>query len=149
MAAPPAGAAVVGGVTLSDDGSAEAAERPAFDVTADHIADRHAVDPRPIAAQHYLRLRAAEHRTALAAAAKDRAAKRKAAKERAAARKRAARAAERRRLLSMDPRTVARTLLGDYGFSSSQFGCLDSLWQKESGWNPHASNPSSGAYGIP
>jgi hypothetical protein len=30
-----------------------------------------------------------------------------------------------------------------------QFGCLESLWGKESGWNPNAQNPSSSAYGIP
>ncbi len=30
-----------------------------------------------------------------------------------------------------------------------QFGCLDSLFNRESGWNPYAANPSSGAYGIP
>jgi hypothetical protein len=32
---------------------------------------------------------------------------------------------------------------------SSQFSCLESLWGKESGWNPNAQNPSSSAYGIP
>ena len=30
-----------------------------------------------------------------------------------------------------------------------QFGCLVSLWDRESGWNVYAQNPSSGAYGIP
>jgi hypothetical protein len=40
-------------------------------------------------------------------------------------------------------------MLGSYGWSSSQFGCLVSLWNAESGWDVHASNPSSGAYGIP
>ena len=35
------------------------------------------------------------------------------------------------------------------GFSSDQWSCLDSLWQKESGWNHRADNPSSSAYGIP
>ena len=30
-----------------------------------------------------------------------------------------------------------------------QFACLDELWNHESNWNPHAENPSSGAYGIP
>ena len=40
-------------------------------------------------------------------------------------------------------------MLGNYGWSSGQFGCLDSLWTKESGWNSHATNGSSGAYGIP
>ena len=40
-------------------------------------------------------------------------------------------------------------MLGSYGWSSSQFSCLVSLWNQESGWNVTASNPSSGAYGIP
>ncbi len=40
------------------------------------------------------------------------------------------------------------TLLLDDGFAIDQMGCLSQLWDRESGWNPHASNPS-GAYGIP
>lgn len=35
------------------------------------------------------------------------------------------------------------------GGDSGQFGCLQSLWGKESKWNPTAQNPSSTAYGIP
>lgn len=31
----------------------------------------------------------------------------------------------------------------------AQFACLEPLWQRESGWNVHAENPGSGAYGIP
>lgn len=62
---------------------------------------------------------------------------------------RAARDEQRRALLSADPRTVARAMLSRFGWGASQFGCLDSLWRKESGWNLHAENPSSGAYGIP
>jgi hypothetical protein len=40
----------------------------------------------------------------------------------------------------------------DYAMSKiggSEFGCLENLWGKESGWNPNAQNPSSTAYGIP
>jgi Transglycosylase SLT domain len=48
-----------------------------------------------------------------------------------------------------DPRDIARALLPQFGFSSDQFGCLDSLWTRESGWNPAAQNASSGAFGIP
>jgi hypothetical protein len=44
---------------------------------------------------------------------------------------------------------IAMGMLGSYGWSSSQFSCLDSLWNEESGWNVYAINPSSGAYGIP
>ena len=35
-----------------------------------------------------------------------------------------------------------------YGWGSDQYGCLVNLWQKESGWNYKAYNPS-GATGIP
>ena len=49
---------------------------------------------------------------------------------------------------SGSPQQIARAMLGSYGWSSSQFGCLQSPWNAESGWNVHASNPS-GAYGIP
>ncbi len=52
-------------------------------------------------------------------------------------------------LADSDPRDIARALLGEFGFSSDQFGCLDSLYTRESGWNPTADNPSSSAYGIP
>jgi hypothetical protein len=48
-----------------------------------------------------------------------------------------------------DPKAIAQAMLPEFGFSSSEFSCLDSLWEKESGWDPHAANPSSGAYGIP
>ncbi len=52
-------------------------------------------------------------------------------------------------LSQADPRDIARALLGDFGFSSDQFGCLDSLYMRESGWNVYADNPTSSAYGIP
>ena len=48
-----------------------------------------------------------------------------------------------------DPREIAQALLPEFGFSSDQFSCLDSLWTKESGWDPYADNPTSSAYGIP
>ena len=50
---------------------------------------------------------------------------------------------------SGNPQKIAEGMLGSYGWSSSQFGCLASLWDTESGWNVYATNPSSGAYGIP
>ncbi len=43
----------------------------------------------------------------------------------------------------------ARSRLGSYGWSTDQFSCLLSLWNRESGWRANALNPSSGAYGIP
>lgn len=36
-----------------------------------------------------------------------------------------------------------------YGWGSYQFGCLNTLWTKESHWNFRARNPRTGAYGIP
>jgi hypothetical protein len=47
-----------------------------------------------------------------------------------------------------DPKSIARSMLAERGWSG-QFGCLDSLFKRESGWRVHAQNPSSGAYGIP
>ena len=40
-------------------------------------------------------------------------------------------------------------MLSQRGMDDSQYNCLVSLWQKESGWNVFAENKSSGAYGIP
>lgn len=47
------------------------------------------------------------------------------------------------------PQQIATAMLGSFGWSSDQFSCLDALWNAESGWNTYASNPGSGAYGIP
>jgi len=44
---------------------------------------------------------------------------------------------------------IARQMLGNYGWSEGQLGCLISLWNHESHWNVYAQNKSSGAYGIP
>ncbi|CAN5184565.1 hypothetical protein BH18ACT9_BH18ACT9_06600 [soil metagenome] len=48
-----------------------------------------------------------------------------------------------------DPRSIARAMLPEFGFSDSEFGCLDALFVSESDWDPHADNPTSSAYGIP
>ena len=40
-------------------------------------------------------------------------------------------------------------LLDDHGYQVDQMECLATLWSNESGWDPQATNPSSGAYGIP
>ena len=47
------------------------------------------------------------------------------------------------------PATSPRRCSPQFGYSADQFGCLDSLWTRESDWNPAADNPSSCAYGIP
>jgi hypothetical protein len=44
---------------------------------------------------------------------------------------------------------IAYNMMPSFGFSrSTQWTCLDDLWQQESGWNYLAEN-ASGAYGIP
>jgi hypothetical protein len=50
---------------------------------------------------------------------------------------------------SGSPEQVAEQMLSQFGWSSSQFSCLQPLWEHESGWNLTAENPTSGAYGIP
>jgi len=56
---------------------------------------------------------------------------------------------DRVQISQADPKDIARAMLPQFGFSADQFTCLDSLWTKESGWNPSADNASSSAYGIP
>jgi hypothetical protein len=48
-----------------------------------------------------------------------------------------------------EAQATARGMLAGYGWGDDQFGCLVSLWNKESGWNYQAYNRSSGATGIP
>lgn len=43
----------------------------------------------------------------------------------------------------------ARTYIAGMGMGDSEFQCLVTLWNHESGWNFQATNSSSGAYGIP
>lgn len=80
-----------------------------------------------------------EHARAVAAAA---------AADRAREQQRASRARRLAAAAAADPRAVARELLAARG-RAGQFRCLDRLWTKESEWRVRATNPSSGAYGIP
>ena len=43
----------------------------------------------------------------------------------------------------------AMSRLAAFGWGQDQFGPLDQLWSRESGWNAAARNPTSGAQGIP
>ena len=45
-------------------------------------------------------------------------------------------------------RTAGR-MLGHFGWGKRQWKPLKWLWNRESGWNKYATNPYSGAYGIP
>lgn len=104
--------------------------------------------------QHQQQVAAAKAAAHKAAAAK--AAARKAA-EQATARQAAAKAAQQAQSAqeaavtapSGSPQQIAERMLGQFGWSSGQFSCLQPLWEHESGWNVTAENPTSGAYGIP
>lgn len=52
-------------------------------------------------------------------------------------------------LTNADPRTLGKALMLQAGFGADQWSCLDSLYMSESGWDVHADNPTSSAYGIP
>ncbi len=105
-------------------------------------AARRAAAARKAAAIRKAEARAAARRLAVRRAAEQRAAVRRAAEQRAAAER------ARRAQPSGSPRDIARAMLAQRG-QSGQFGCLDSLWSKESGWSVTSDNPGSSAYGIP
>ncbi|MGN9840785.1 lytic transglycosylase domain-containing protein [Nonomuraea sp. H19] len=46
-------------------------------------------------------------------------------------------------------KATAKAMMAQFGFGADQWGCLERLWHKESGWNERAMNRYSGAYGIP
>jgi hypothetical protein len=132
--------AVDAGATLSGDSVASAAMTSSLFPA-----------PRVEAAAYRQQLRI-EAGTKLEGFAKARAARlaRAAATAKAAAERRRQEARERAtRSALRNPKAVARIMVADRGWGAGQFSCLDSLWNRESRWNLHASNPSSGAYGIP
>ncbi|MFK4808348.1 phospholipase, partial [Microbacterium sp. ZW CA_36] len=45
--------------------------------------------------------------------------------------------------------TARQMAASQYGWGDGEFSCLESLWNKESGWNYQAYNSGSGATGIP
>ncbi|MET9022175.1 transglycosylase SLT domain-containing protein [Actinopolymorpha sp. NPDC004070] len=92
--------------------------------TGEDVIDRTAVE----------RLRAAERAS-------------RAAEREALARERAAK--ERARMESGSPKEIAARLVAARGWSDAQYQCLVTMWTRESSWNHHAVNASSGAYGIP
>ena len=116
----------------------EAAGAPrlaATDQLARPIAEAAGQQSRATLAQHALQLRLTQTRDAIA--------------QRQAVKKRAAELAAKKAAASGSPQQVAAAMLGSFGWSSSQFSCLDPLWEHESGWSVTAANPGSGAYGIP
>lgn len=105
---------------------------------------------------------AAKTKAAKAKAAKEQAAKAKAAKEQAAQAKadkaKADKAAADKRkvaALGYDPQVTdlhaiaGQMMATKYGWGAGEYSCFDKIIVSESGWNPHATNASSGAYGLP
>jgi Transglycosylase SLT domain len=147
----PAPTVAVAAPTLSSATGERAAERAVANIRdnrdaarAKLIAAKHAakrakslgLETKAIAAQE------AKIKAELAAAAK-KAAEEKAARERAL----------RNRGYEpgvTDPREIARQILKNkFGYGSSQFDCFNNIIMRESKWDINATNPSSGAYGIP
>jgi len=142
--------------------SKAAPSRPAAGVAAldaTSAARQLAREKADLAAREQDRLVAEAHAAARREARRRAAARRARAAELAAARQaqklqqqqqqQAANSASAPATPSGSPQQIAAAMLGSFGWSSDQFGCLQSLWNAESGWNPSASNPISGAYGIP
>jgi hypothetical protein len=92
-------------------------------------------------AQHALQLRLTQTRDAIA--------QRQAARKQAAERAAELAVSKAVPAVSGSPRQIAQAMLGSFGWSSSQFSCLDPLWEHESRWSVTAANPGSGAFGIP
>ena len=74
--------------------------------------------------------------------------RRAAEKQRREAEQRAARARAAQGGTPTQNRALGMAMCADKGWSASQCDDLGTLWQKESGWNSRAHNPS-GAHGIP
>ena len=104
-----------------------------------------------LAAENASAAKAAAAKAAAAKAAAAKAAALKSAEQAAAARKAAAKPAQQAAVTtpSGSPEQIAQQMLSQFGWSSSQFSCLQPLWEHESGWSVTAENPTSGAYGIP
>lgn len=108
------------------------------------------------AAQKAAAAKAAAAKAAAAKAAAAKAAAQQAAQEQAAQQQAAQQQAAQQTTAqpatsapSGSPQQIAEQMLSQFGWSSSQFSCLQPLWERESGWSLTAENPTSGAYGIP
>ncbi|NUR58657.1 MAG: lytic transglycosylase domain-containing protein [Catenulispora sp.] len=154
----------------ADAAAQAAADKAAADAAAKAAADKAAADAAAKAAAD----KAAADKAAADKAAADKAAADKLAADRAAAAAAANRDAQRQQLPSSTPTTtstpkptvtspkpttpptttkppassgsaydIAKSMV-----PSGQFGCFANIIERESGWNVHATNPGSGAYGL-
>jgi hypothetical protein len=105
-----------------------------------------------LAAEKAAAAKAAASKASAAKAAAVKAAERAAAARKAAAQRAQQTESARKAAVttpSGSPEQIAERMLSQFGWSSSQFSCLQPLWEHESGWSVTAENPTSGAYGIP
>jgi len=94
--------------------------------------------------------RARAEAEAEAAAAREAAAAAKAAAEQAERERRARVAAQGYEPGTTDPRDIAKQILQNkFGYGADQYRCFNDIIIRESNWDIDATNPSSGAYGIP
>ena len=147
-------AGIAAGTAATWPGDAPAASARLADAasvaTSRNIAASAATDQVMAASVHQLKVSGAAARQAAQRQAIAHARARNAARAAAARKQQApARPAAQPVTASGSPQQIAEGMLGSYGWSASQFSCLQPLWNAESGWNASASNPSSGAYGIP
>ena len=157
----------------SDKAAADAATKAAADKAA---AEKAAADQAAAAAAQKAAADKAAADAAAKAAAQKAAADKAAADQRAAAAAAANRDEQRQQLPTSTPSTPSAPTTtqtptpkptpttpkptaptGSYGDAyaiaqsmvpSGQFACFSNIIERESGWNVHASNPSSGAYGL-
>ncbi|MFY1700453.1 lytic transglycosylase domain-containing protein [Micromonospora sp. WMMA1923] len=164
---------VAGGIYLGDHQETQQQGRTAqvslqvdeaeHDYQRERQAAHHVQSAKQRSAEYQAKLRAAKAAKEAAQRAKEAeaaAASRKKAREEAEAKKKAEEAAEKASKPYDGPvpdsctefsgnRRTGCSMMVQAGFGMDQFPCLNKLWNKESGWNHKARNPSSGAYGIP
>ena len=131
------GVAVSGGVLSSPAGVSAAAEDLGATVTAP-LSGGQAVDRDPVVSRGSISRASADRRDAADPA-----------KEAALSVDGGSAVTRSVDVVDGDPREIAQALMPQFGFGADQFGCLDSLWTRESNWSPSAHNASSGAHGIP
>jgi hypothetical protein len=122
--------------------------QPQIVVSSQEIRDQQTLRAYQIGQAEAQQAAAAKKKAAEEAAKKAKEAAKKAEEAtQAAAKKQAAKQAQAED--SGTPQQIAEAMLSQFGWSSSQFSCLEPLWERESGWSVSAYNAGSGAYGIP
>ena len=129
---------------------AEAETRQSSATVAQHAFQLRLTQTRDAIAQRQAARNLAARKAAAAAAARTAAAQARAAAVQARATAQPGQTASATvPAASGSPRQIAEAMLASFGWASSQFSCLDPLWEHESGWSVSAANPGSGAFGIP